>query len=168
MEYVSKTKKDEKALSELIKQSWRSDIIVSRGKKYKVEDLEGILTYENEKIIGLGLYYIKNRECEIVLLEALFQKQGIGTKIIEKIKEIAITNKCKRIWLITSNDNINAIKFYQRRGFFISNFYKNAMEESRKLKPEIPLIGEYEIPIKDEIEFEIEIQKTDGTSYNKR
>ena len=112
MKYVTKTKKDEKALSELIKQSWRSDIIVSRGKKYKVEDLEGILAYENEKIIGLGLYYIKNRECEIVLLEALFQKQGIGTKIIEKIKEIAITNKCKRIWLITSNDNINAIKFY--------------------------------------------------------
>jgi ribosomal protein S18 acetylase RimI-like enzyme len=157
MEYVTKTKKDEETLSELIKQSWRSDIIVSRGKKYKVEDLEGVLTYENGKIIGLGLYYIKNGECEIVLLEALIQKQGIGTKIIDKIKEIAITNKCKRVWLITSNDNIDAIKFYQRRGFYISNFYKNAMEESRKLKPEIPLIGEYEIPIRDEIEFEMEI-----------
>jgi N-acetylglutamate synthase-like GNAT family acetyltransferase len=157
MEYITKTEKDENALSELIKQSWRSDIIVSSGNKYKVEDLEGILTYENRKIIGLGLYYIKNRECEIVLLEALIQKQGIGTKIIEKIKEIAKLNKCKQIWLITSNDNIDAIKFYQRRGFCISNFYKNAMEESRKLKPEIPLIGEYEIPIRDEIEFEIEI-----------
>jgi len=95
MEYITKTEKDENALSELIKQSWRSDIIVSRGKKYKIEDLEGILTYENKKIIGLGLYYIKNNECEIVLLEALIQKQGIGTKIIEKIKEIAKLNKCK-------------------------------------------------------------------------
>jgi len=156
MEYIQKTIKDNEAVSEIIK-GWGSDILVSRGKTYKTEDLEGILTYKKNKIIGLGLYYIKNNECEIVLLETFIQKKGIGTQIIEKIKEIAKLNNCKRIWLITSNDNIDAIKFYQKRGFNIANFYKNAMDKSRELKPTIPLIGNYEIPIKDEIEFEIQV-----------
>jgi ribosomal protein S18 acetylase RimI-like enzyme len=90
-------------------------------------------------------------------LETFLQNKGIGTQIIEKIKEIAKIKNCKRIWLITSNDNIDAIKFYQRKGFNIANIYKNAMDKSRELKPSIPLIGNYEIPIRDEIEFEIKI-----------
>jgi N-acetylglutamate synthase-like GNAT family acetyltransferase len=156
MEYIEKTEKDNKAVSEIIK-GWGSDILVSKGKTYKTEDLDGILTYDNNKIIGLGLYYIKNNECEIVLLETFLQNKGIGTQIIEKIKEVAKIKNCKRIWLITSNDNIDAIKFYQRKGFNIANIYKNAMDKSRELKPSIPLIGNYEIPIRDEIEFEIKI-----------
>ena len=156
MELIGKGIKDNDAVSKIIK-GWGSDILVSRGKTYRTGDLEGILKYKKNKIIGLGLYYIKNNECEIVLLETFIQKKGIGTEITEKIKEIAKTKNCKRIWLITSNDNIDAIKFYQRKGFNIANFYKNAMDESRRLKPAIPLIGNYDIPIRDEIEFEIKI-----------
>ena len=157
MEYVQKTEKDEKELTELITRSWSSDKILSRGKLYRVNDLDGIITYDNGKIIGMGLYYIKDKHCEIVLLETYKRNEGIGTKIIEKIKEAATAMRCSKIWLVTSNDNIDAIKFYQKRGFYISNFYQNAIEESRKLKPEIPLLGEYGIPIKDEIEFEIKM-----------
>ena len=60
----------------------------------------------------------------------------------------------KRVWLITTNDNLDAIRFYQRRGFMISAIYKNALEFSRKLKPSIPTIGRYGIYMRDEIEFE--------------
>ena len=55
MEYIQKTEKDNNAVSQIIK-GWGSDILVNRGEIYKVEDLDGILTYENDKIIGLGLY----------------------------------------------------------------------------------------------------------------
>jgi len=57
--------------------------------------------------------------------------------------------------LITTNDNINAIKFYQKRGFDLKAAHINAMDISRKLKPGIPLIGMHNIPIKHELEFEI-------------
>jgi N-acetylglutamate synthase-like GNAT family acetyltransferase len=155
MEFINKTHKENEAVLEIIK-GWGSDIIVSRGKTYRAEDLDGILVYENSKIIGLGLYYIKNNECEIVLLETFVENKGIGTQIIEKIKTIAKANDCKRLWVITTNNNINALKFYQKRGFYLSNIYINAMEESRKLKPEIPL--EYDgIEIRDEIEFEMKL-----------
>jgi ribosomal protein S18 acetylase RimI-like enzyme len=155
MEYSEKTKNDNEAVLEIIK-GWGSDILVSRGKAHKAQDLDGILAYEKEKIVGIGLYYIK-KDCEIVLLEAFKQNKGIGTQIIEKIKEIVKIKNCKRIWLVTTNSNINAIKFYQKRGFNISNIYINAMEEARKIKPEIPKIAENGIEIRDEIEFEIKL-----------
>jgi len=155
MEFIEKTQIHDKDVLEIIK-GWGSDIIVSRGKIYRTEDLEGILVYENQKIIGIGLYYIKNNECEIVLLESFMENKGIGSEIIERIKIIAKENNCKRIWVITTNNNINALKFYQKRGFCFSNIYINAMEESRKIKPEIP--KEYGgIEIRDEIEFELKL-----------
>jgi GNAT superfamily N-acetyltransferase len=150
MEYIEKTQNDNKAVSDVIN-GWGSDILVTRGNIYKANDLDGVLVYENGKIIGLGLYKIKNN-CEIILLETFIQNKGIGTKIIEKIKEIARKKGCKRVWLITSNENINAIRFYQKRGFHISNIYINAMDEARKIKPEIPKIANG-----IEIEFEINI-----------
>jgi N-acetylglutamate synthase-like GNAT family acetyltransferase len=155
MEFIEKTKKDNEAVLEIIKGYGSSDIFVSRGKAHKALELDGVLVYEDGKIIGLGLYSIKN-DCEIVLLETFVQNKGIGTKIIENIKEIAKIKNCNRVWLITTNENINAIKFYQKRGFRISNIYINALEEARKINPEIPLIGDG-IEIRDEIEFEIKI-----------
>ena len=156
MEYIKKTENENKAVSDIIK-GWGSDILVSRGKIHRAEDLDGILVYDEKKIVGLGPYHNENNDCEIVLLETFIRNKGIGSQLIERIKEIAKTKNCKRIWIITSNDNIDAIKFYQRKGFRISKIYNNAMEESRKLKPEIPYIGNYEIPIRDEIEFEMRI-----------
>ena len=153
MEFIEKTEKDDQAVSEIIK-GWGSDILVSRGKAHKAQDLDGILAYEEGKIVGIGLYSINN-DCEIVLLETFIQNKGIGTQIIDKIKEIVKIKKCNRIWLVTTNSNINAIHFYQKRGFSISNIYINAMEEARKIKPEIPKMAENGIEIRDEIEFEI-------------
>ena len=155
MEYVVKTQKENDAVSEIIK-GWGSDILVSRGKAHKAEELDGILAIYNGKIVGLGLYCIEN-DCEITLLETFIQNKGIGTQIIGRIKEIAKKNNCKRIWLVTTNSNIDAIKFYQKRGFYISNIYIKAMDEARQIKPEIPKIAENGIEIRDEIEFEMRI-----------
>ncbi len=68
-------------------------------------------------------------------------------------------NCCKRIWLITTNDDINAIRFYQKKGFDLKAAHINAIEHSRKLKPTIPLIGMHNIPIKHELEFEILLEQ---------
>jgi ribosomal protein S18 acetylase RimI-like enzyme len=160
MEYafIEKTNEDNKELEKIVRQNWSSDKIVSKGKLYEIPNLKGILVKDNNKIIGIGFYNITDSECEIVLLETFIQNRGIGTKLIERIMEIAKQNKCKRLWLVTSNDNINALKFYQKRGFVFKNIHINGMEEARKLKPEIPIIGENNIPIRDEIEFEIIIK----------
>ncbi|MCF8564637.1 GNAT family N-acetyltransferase [Alicyclobacillus tolerans] len=79
---------------------------------------------------------------------------GVGTALISFVEQIANYSKMRRIWLITSNDNLDALRFYQRRGYRITAISPNAIDEARKLKPTIPQVGYYDIPIHDELELE--------------
>ena len=83
---------------------------------------------------------------------------GIGTALIDAVRSVAVANKIRRLWLITTNDNIEALRFYQRRGFSLVTIHRNALEESRKLKAEIPAIGSNGIPLRDELELEMLLQ----------
>ena len=78
-----------------------------------------------------------------------------GTELLNKAIHKARNIGCYRIMLITTNDNLNALRFYQKRGFDIVKLYRNAVDVSRKLKPQIPLIGMDNITIKHEIELEL-------------
>ncbi len=138
----------------LIIENWGSHIIVTKGKIHSARDLPGFIVNVNGKIGGLITCHIENGECEIVCLESTFQNQGFGTNLIDKVVETARGHNCKRVWLITTNDNTHAIRFYQKRGFNIAGIHINAIQESRKIKPQIPLYGFDNIPILHEIEFE--------------
>jgi ribosomal protein S18 acetylase RimI-like enzyme len=106
-------------------------------------------------VAGLVTYHIAGNGCEIVTLDSLRPSLGIGTTLIESVKAAAGAAGCRRLWLITTNDNLHALGFYQKRGFRLAAVHPGAVNESRKLKPEIPLIGNDGIPIRDEIELEI-------------
>lgn len=88
-------------------------------------------------------------------LDSLRENQGIGSALVDLAVQEARDQKYRRVVLITTNDNIRALRFYQRRGFDMSNFYRNAMDLARKLKPGIPAVGENQIPLRHEIEFEM-------------
>jgi ribosomal protein S18 acetylase RimI-like enzyme len=91
----------------------------------------------------------------VTSLDGLREGQGIGTKLLRKVIEEARTRKCRRVFLITTNDNLYALGFYQRRDFELVAIRRNAMDETRKLKPDILLIGMNRIPLRDEIELEM-------------
>ena len=87
-------------------------------------------------------------------MNSLAEGEGVGTALLEAVKEAAVIASCERVWLITTNDNLHALHFYQKRGFRLVALYPNALESSRRLKPEIPLTGLDGIPLRDEIELE--------------
>ncbi len=119
------------------------------------QDLPGFVAlYESEKV-GLVTYNITGASCEIVTIDSIRPSSGVGSALIEAVKDIAIKSGCERLWLITTNDNMNALRFYQKRGFVLVAVHRNALEVSRKLKPEIPMIGDHGIPLRDEIELEM-------------
>jgi len=122
---------------------------------YRPEQLDGFVLEEKNEWIGLITFFIKDDECEITSLDSLREGQGIGSKLIDKAMEEAHTQNCKRLFLITTNDNLYALGFYQKRGFEIVTVYRGAINESRKRKPSIPLVGMNGIPLRDEIELEI-------------
>lgn len=144
-------------INEFIIAHWFSTDMVIRGEIFDMTILDGYATYENEKIIGLLTYRLEDNECEIMSLDSIKEKQGIGTALLSKVIEIAKENKCEKIKLITTNDNINAIRFYQKRGFDMAKLYSNAVDLSRKLKPSIPLLGDFGIPLKHELEFHMNL-----------
>lgn len=146
-----KTRKD---VINLINEQWGGPVIVTKGIIHYAGYLPGFVAVEDDKLKGLITYNIQNEDCEIVSLDSLIEKQGIGSMLIDKVIEEAKAHKCKRVWLITTNDNTHAIRFYQRRGFNFTGLYINAIQESRKIKPQIPLLGMDDIPIMHEIEFE--------------
>lgn len=141
----------------IISENWGSNLIVTKGKVYKAEELPGFLAISNENIIGLITYYMHEKECEIVSLNSLEENKGVGTALIQSVIKLAREAECQRIFLITTNDNTKAVRFYQKRGFDLAVFRRNAILESRKLKPQIPFIGFDGIPILHELEFEMDL-----------
>jgi len=151
-------KKDKDWVKDFLKNEWGSERIVSQNKIYYPAESPGFLAVEGEKYLGLIAFEIKNKNCQILVVESIIKTQGIGTALLLRLKKEAKKMGCQKLWLNTTNDNIDAIRFYQRRGFVIKAIYPDAVTQERKtLKPEIPLIGDYGIPIRDEIEMEMRL-----------
>lgn len=146
-----------KSVVDFITSNWGAPIIVTKGKVHYVDKLPGFVVIDNGTINGLITYQIDNMECEIVSLNSILENQGIGSLLLKYVIMQAKEKSCKRVWLITTNDNTKAIRFYQKRGFDMKALYYNEVLESRKIKSEIPLYGYDNIPILHEIEFEIKL-----------
>lgn len=147
---------DKEWITSILEKQWGSTKIVTRGKLRQADKLPGYIALLNDKKAGLITYSVED-DCEIITLDSLVQGKGIGTALLEKVKQTAKEQNCKRVWLINTNDNMEALRFYQKRGFVLSVLYPNALEQSRRLKPEIPQIGIDNIPLRDEIELEIKL-----------
>ena len=142
---------------QFMQEHWGSDKAISRGVIHYPHSLPGFIALLNSEKTGLVTYNITGESCEIVTLDSTTPSTGVGTALIEAVKDTTIKSGCKRIWLITTNDNTNALRFYQKRGFVLVAVHRDAIEQSRKLKPEIPLIGNNGIPLRDEIELEMNL-----------
>lgn len=140
-------------------ESWGSSELVSRGRVHPGDQLPGFIAYFKDKPAGLCTYCIEEGQCEIVSLNSYQENKGIGSALINAVIDVASKAACYRIWLITTNDNLHALKFYQKFGFHLVKIYPDAIKTSRKLKPLIPQKGNHDIPIRDEIELEILIKK---------
>jgi ribosomal protein S18 acetylase RimI-like enzyme len=139
-----------------IVRGWGADFIVSRGRKIYPTEIDAYYAEdENGERVGLVTYEITDFQCEVVTLDAFTKFSGIGTALLNAAAEDARSRGCKRLWLITINDNLDAIRFYHKRGMTIAAVHVNALEESRRIKPAIPKIGMHGIPMRDEIEFEM-------------
>jgi GNAT superfamily N-acetyltransferase len=134
---------------------WGSEIAVAHGAVYHPAELPGFAAVDGDEWLGLLTYHIDGDACEIVTIDSLLPNAGIGAALIEAVRQAAQQAGCRRLWLITTNDNTTALRFYQKRGFALTALYPNAVARSRQIKPEIPVIGNDGIPIRDEIELEM-------------
>lgn len=146
-----KTNHDNKTLENFMTLNWGGEPLIVHGKKYFVKNLEGYLGFYQDECIAFLLFERQEIDWEIIVLEVMSKFSGIGTKLLNALFDEAKKNNCPQIHVMTTNDNLDALRFYQRRGFVLSDIFLNVVDYARTLKPTIPALGDYNIPIRDEI-----------------
>jgi ribosomal protein S18 acetylase RimI-like enzyme len=131
------------------------EFVVSRGRVHDPSALPGFVAEEGGEPVGLATYRIDGADCEVVTINAFPKGGGAGTALIDAVAGTARAAGCRRVWLITTNDNLRALRFYQRRGFRLAELHRDALDRSRELKPSISEIGLDGIPLRDELELEL-------------
>ena len=149
------TAADKEWVRQFVIAHWGAETAVGHGVVYRPHELPGFVAVEDGERIGLLTYRIDGPDCEVVTVDSLRPGRGIGTLLIEAVVGAARSAGCQRVWLITTNDNLTALAFYQKRGFVLTALHPNAVAASRTLKPEIPLVAANGIPIRDELELEL-------------
>jgi ribosomal protein S18 acetylase RimI-like enzyme len=147
-------KSDAAWVSRIVGERWNGPFVVTRGVVQDTRKLPGIIACDGDTAAGLLLFSRKGAAIEIVTLDALELRRGIGRLLLGALCAHAIETGAKRIWLITSNDNMGAVAFFTRCGFRLIQVWRDAITKARELKPQIPLAGEGGVPIRDELEFE--------------
>ena len=141
----------------LLTQRWTSPLVVTRGRVHLADSLPGFVAEDATGPVGLATYRLEVDQCEVVTLDSLAEGRGIGTALLSAVQAVARAAGCHRLWLVTTNDNLHALGFYQRRGLALAVLHRDALKVSRKLKPEIPLLGANKIPLRDELELEVRL-----------
>ena len=140
-------------IGEVMRTRWGGTSIAVNGRLLDTVALPAFIAQEEGRRCGLATCEFRGAECEIVSLDALEQYRGIGTGLLEAVAAFGRERGVRRLIVMTTNDNVDALRFYQRRGFTIRQVRPNVIEESRRLKQTIPETGNYGIPIRDEIEL---------------
>jgi GNAT superfamily N-acetyltransferase len=146
---------DRPGLRAFIERQWGATVVACHGVLYTPHELEGWVALDGDALVGAVTVSYADGACEIVTLDSTREREGIGTALIAAVLSAARRQSCLRVWLITTNDNTPALRFYQKRGFELVAVYRGAVHAARALKPGIPLIGHDGIPLRDEIELEI-------------
>lgn len=149
------TPADQRQVAGWMAEHWGFEIVVSRGVVHRPVELPGFAAVAGEQWLGLLTYHIADEACEIVTLDSVQPNVGVGTALIKAAKQAAQEAGCRRLWLITTNDNTDGLRFYQKRGFVLVAIHRDAVSRARQIKPEIPLAGNNGILMGDEIELEM-------------
>lgn len=142
--------------------NWQSTRINSLGVWHEADRLPGFVAIAPDSGARLGMLThtppLPGGACEVITLASSSEGGGVGSRLLEAAVHAARTAGCTRIFLTTTNDNLHAMGFYQKRGWSLVAVHRDAMTIARRTKPSIPLIGMNGIPLRDEVEIELRLQ----------
>ena len=150
MNIREKRSTDDAWIAALLQARWGGTVIVVHGEALDAMALPALVAGDGE---GLATYRLRGDEAELISLDAVNPGHGIGTRLVNTLVERLSGQGARRLWVTTTNDNLAALSFYQRRGFRLRRVHVDAIVQARLIKPGIPLLGENGIPIRDELDL---------------
>ena len=150
---------DERAwLRATLRARWGGEIVVGRGRVRKAEELEALVAVDDSgERVGLATYVVEGATAELVTIDALQAGAGVGRRLLEAVVAAARAAGVGRLLVMTTNDNVTALRFYQHAGFRLVELRAGAVDEARSLKPSIPVMGSDGIPIHDELDLVLDL-----------
>jgi len=142
-------------VEELIVERWGAPLVVGRGRSWNPVELPGFAAFDGDRRVGLATYELDGDACELVTIDALEEGRGVGTALFGAVVGAAREAGCKRVRLVTTNNNLRALAFYQKRGFRLVALVPGAVDESRRVKASIPAEDSAGLPIRDELHLEL-------------
>lgn len=137
------------------------DVTVARkGVLVDASVLPGFVATDAGRPVGLLIYDAAHGECEVVAIISTEEGRGIGHALMDAARDHAAAAGYRRLWLITTNDNTRAIRFYQMWGMDLCAFHRHGVRRSREVKPSLPERGGDGIPLDHELEFELLLDVT--------
>ncbi len=143
--------------------TWGDSFVVAHGEAIHPARLPGFVALRGGDVVGHATYRVDGDSCELTSIDATPRHAGIGSALLDAVIERARANGCRLVWLTTTNDNLDAIRFYQRRGFRFRALRPQAVDAARRtVKPGLPAIGSYGIPMRDEFDLERSLDASPG------
>ena len=145
---------DERAWARAVLEASWGEIVIGGGREHRPAALPALVAEDGGERAGLATYLIEGADCELVTLDALTVGGGIGGALVEALADTARAAGCTRLHVITTNDNLPALRLYQRHGFVLVAVHPDEIAMTRLRKPQISATGHAGIPIRDELELE--------------
>jgi ribosomal protein S18 acetylase RimI-like enzyme len=140
-------------LREVLRERWGGELVAGRGRVREPGQLRALVAVDGSERVGVATYVVEGERAELVTLDALREGVGVGRLLVEAVAEAARAAGARELLVMTTNDNLRALRLYQRAGFRLLALRAGAVEEARRLKPSIPLVGDDGIPIRDELDL---------------
>jgi len=141
----------------LVVERWGAPLVVGRRRSWSPLELPGFAAFDDDRCVGLVTYELEDGACEIVTIDALEEGRGVGTALMRAVEEVARAAGCVRLQLVTTNNNLRALAFYQKRGFRLVALVPGAVDEARTIKTSIPEEDDRGLPIRDELHLELRL-----------
>jgi GNAT superfamily N-acetyltransferase len=146
---------DRAFLDELLRLRWSGGALILRGKIVHPKDVEALAAYHDGRLAGVATWRLEGPVIYLATLNNITEQRGVGGALLEATMKLGREKGCGLLRVIVTNDNLNALGFYQRRGFRIIGITPGAVDTIRTILPSIPTMGQNRIPMRDEIELEI-------------
>ncbi len=148
---------DRAFLDELLRLRWSGGALMLRGKVVHPKDVDALAAYHEGRLAGVATWRLEGPVFYLVTLNNITEQRGVGVSLLDAIMKLGRQKGSALLRVIVTNDNLNALGFYQRRGFRLIALHPGAIDTIRALLPNIPTMGANRIPIRDEIELEIDL-----------
>jgi ribosomal protein S18 acetylase RimI-like enzyme len=148
---------DHATVSEQLVAVFSVDHMMIMGKPYPISELTVLGAYLDDELVGMGLWTMKGNLALLAAVVSLTRRQGVARALLDEIVARAKAQKARRLRSVTTNDNVDALKFYQLYGFKLTTLFVNALDMLRVLHPSLSLIGMNGIARRDVLELEMDL-----------